>query len=245
MPFYQSDGLELGYRSIGSGPAIVLIHGWGANGSEWDAAGWVSLLAAGRRLLIPDVRGHGSSAKPHEVQQYQPNTLALDVARLLDVAGEAEADLFGYSMGATIALWATVAIPNRVRSLIIGGVGGGAVEETIALGLALRGRGPMTERARTYAEYAREIGETDLEALGACLETGLPLPPPIELAVFGGEALIVAGDQDRRRDTTESLSGFLPGGRLLLLERADHMGAFADPRFKRAVGEFLEEVSPP
>lgn len=244
MPFFESQGLDIGYRSVGAGPAIVLIHGWGANGGEWESAGWVSLLATRRRVLVPDVRGHGTSSKPHDVRAYRMQALAADIVALLDAAGEPEADLFGYSMGAAIALWTTVAVPNRLRSLIVGGVAGGTPEETQALGRALRGTGPMTDRARDYRQYALETGETDLEALGACLETGLPLPPGPELAVFGGEALVVAGDGDRRRATTEAISGFLPGGRLLLLDRADHMGAFSDARFKQAAVEFLDEVSP-
>jgi pimeloyl-ACP methyl ester carboxylesterase len=244
MPFYQSQGFDLAYRSIGNGPALVLIHGWGANGSEWETASWVAQLAPGRRLLIPDLRGHGASSKPHDVRDYQPRCLAADVIALLDAAGQAEGDLFGYSLGATIALSTIIAEPNRIRSLIAGGVPGDTVAETAAIGRALRGSAAMSERARTYADYAARMGETDLQALGACLETGLPLPPSSELIAFGGEALIAAGDRDRRRKTTESLARFLPGCRFLLLEGADHMGAFTDARFKRAAVEFLDEVSP-
>jgi pimeloyl-ACP methyl ester carboxylesterase len=244
MPHYQSQGLDLAYRALGRGPALVLIHGWGANGQEWDGAGWVAALRDGRRLLIPDVRGHGASARPHDPAQYDLRALAADVIALLDAEGVSEADLFGYSMGAAVALWITAAVPLRVRSLIVGGVPGGAVEETIALGRALRGQEPLTERARVYADYAREQGETDLEALGACLESGLAVPDGNDLLAFGGEALLVAGDQDRRRTMTESLLAFLPGGRFLLLDHADHMGAYADPRFQEATVAFLDEVSP-
>lgn len=244
MPTYQSHSLTLAYREIGEGPALVLVHGWGANGREWDDYGWTEALATGRRLLIPDMRGHGQSAKPHEPEAYRGDALAADVVALLDAAGEREADLFGYSMGASIALWTVALEPDRIRSLVAGGIPGAHPADAADLGRAIRGRAPMSERAARYRDDAARMGETDFEALGACLEaTGLAPPPCPELAIFGGEALIAAGDRDRRLNLTEQIAGCLPGGRFLLLDGADHMGAFGDPRFMRAAQEFLAEVS--
>lgn len=244
MPDYRSQGLSLNYRDTGRGPAIVLIHGWGANGREWESAGWVAALAAERRLLIPDVRGHGGSARPVDAQAYRMESLAADVIALLSAAGEPEADLLGYSMGAAIALWATVLAPRRVRSIIAGGVSGSGAAEAQAIGLALRQQGPLSGRAARYRDFAASMGEHDFASLGACLEGGLMPPPCPELAVFGGEALLVAGDQDWRAEGTEQVAGCLPGGRFMLLDGADHMSAFTDLRFKRAAVEFLAEVSP-
>jgi pimeloyl-ACP methyl ester carboxylesterase len=245
MPLYQSHGLTLAYHEMGKGPALVLVHGWGANGREWDDFGWTAPLAADRRLLIPDVRGHGESARPHEVAAYRGEALAADMIALLETAGEEQADLFGYSMGASIALWTVVVAPDRVRSLVAGGVPGANPEDAAELGRAMRGHGPITERAARYRDDAAARGETDVQALGACLEAGIGPPPCPELALFGGEALLAAGDRDRRRELTERISGCLPGGRFVLLEGADHMGVFGDPRFHRAAREFLAEVSPP
>lgn len=245
MPVYRSEGLLLSYRDAGVGPVVVLIHGWGANGREWDVAGWTSVLAPGRRLLIPDLRGHGASSKPHEAEAYRMKALARDMLALLEAAGADQADLLGYSMGGGIAIWTAVLAPNRVRSLISGGVvGSDAAEVVAAMGRELRGQGALSERAARYRDYAATMGEHDLQALGACLEAGLSPPPCPELAIFGGEALMVAGDRDWRREATEHMAGCLPGGRFLLLDGADHMAAFADPRFKRAAVEFLAEVSP-
>jgi hypothetical protein len=88
------------------------------------------------------------------------------------------------------------------------------------------------------------MGVSDFEALGACMETGLQPPPCMELAVYGGEALMVAGDGDRRRVPTERLAACLPGGRFVLLDGVDHMGAFLDVRFHHAARDFLDAVSP-
>jgi pimeloyl-ACP methyl ester carboxylesterase len=240
---FESQGVELSYRTIGNGPALVLIHGWGANGREWDEVGWPEALT-GRTLLIPDVRGHGLSGKPHDSSSYTMDTLAADLIGLLDAVGESSADVFGYSMGGTIALWAAVLEPSRVRSLLAGGVADATSRETSELGRALLGQGPTTDRVERYRAYIKKVGNNDTEALVACLDAGLVAPECPELAVFGGEALLAAGDLDRRRDTTERLAGCLPGGRFLVLDGADHMGGFEDPRFKAAAAAFLDEVSP-
>jgi pimeloyl-ACP methyl ester carboxylesterase len=240
---FTSGGIQLSYRSVGSGPAVVLIHGWSANGDQWKDVGWLNTLL-GRRLLIPDLRGHGASGKPHDSKAYRMDALASDVFALLDAAGEAEADVFGYSMGGTIALWTTVLGPSRVRALIAGGVADASGEETAALGRELAGEAPPSARSERYRAYIEKIGKNDMEAVLACLAAGVPAPQCQELAVFGGEALLAAGDLDFRRARTESLAGCLPGGRFLLLDGADHMGGFEDQRFKSAVVEFLDEVSP-
>jgi|SRR5581483_6120202 len=241
---YLADGLLLSYRDLGSGPAIVLIHGWGATGDEWAQHGWIEALP-GRRLLIPDVRGHGGSQGPLDVDGYDMRKLAGDIAALLSAADEEEADIFGYSMGGAIALWVAVSFHLRVRSLIVGAASGRDVESTKAMGRQLRGLEPLSDRARIYRDYAVASGAVDMESLALCMESGLPSPPCAELSVYGGEALLAAGDQDGRASFTEELAGCLPGGRFVLLEGADHLGGFGDPRLKDLVTSFLAETSPP
>ena len=240
---FESQTLQLSYRSVGSGPPLVLIHGWGANGHEWEEVGWLDTLA-GRTLLILDVRGHGASAKPHDSESYRMDALAGDVFALLDAVGEPSADVFGYSMGGTIALWSAVLAPSRARSLSAGGVADATAGDAGGLGRALVGEDPPTDRSERYRAYIERVGNNDMEALVAALNAGVVAPECGELAIFGGEALLASGDLDFRRKTTEHLAGCLPGGRFLLLEGADHMGGFEDTRFKSAVVEFLDEVSP-
>lgn len=240
---FESQGLTLSYRAVGSGPPLVLIHGWSANGGEWDQVGWTDILRE-RTLLIPDLRGHGMSAKPHDSGAYTMQAFGADVVALLDVVDEASADIFGYSMGGTIALWTAVLAPSRVQSLIAAGVADATAGDAASLGRALVGKDPPTDRSERYRAYIEKVGNNDMEALVAALNAGVVAPACPELAIFGGEALLVSGDLDFRRETTERLAGCLPGGRFLLLEGADHMGSFEDARFKSAVVDFLDEVSP-
>jgi pimeloyl-ACP methyl ester carboxylesterase len=239
---FESDGLTLAYGDAGAGPPLVLIHGWGAAGSEWQEFGWVSLLAHRHRLLMPDVRGHGRSDKPHEPEAYRMDALARDVAGLLESASTPKAVLFGYSMGGAIALWTAALWPDRVERLVVGAPSGADPEDAAALGRALRGTGPLAERAGSYRDYALRAPGNDLSALAACLETGLPAPACGDLARYHGPALLAAGERDRRYAATQRLASCLLEARFLSIPGADHMGAFGDHGFKRAVIDFLDDV---
>lgn len=238
----MSDDLLLAYSDLGQGPGLVLLHGWSGNSRLWEAFGWTRHLE-GRRLLALDLRGHGASAKPHEPEAYRMEALAGDVLALLDATGLDEADLFGYSLGALMALWTAVLEPGRVRSLVMGGVND-QPQEWVAQGQALRGKGPMTAGADASRDFARLTPGNDLEALAALLEAG-PCPPPREqLAVFGGEARVVAGTEDDQFGAARRIAECLPGGRFVPIEGTDHNATFGDQRFMEAVLAFLEEVSP-
>src|ERR1700677_2700878 len=108
--FTTWDRLEIAYQRWGaaesSPPPVVLHHGFVADAdSNWVAPGVVdALLAAGRRVVAPDARGHGRSQKPHDPAFYGEQRMARDLAVLLDVIEADEVDLVGYSMGAVGAL---------------------------------------------------------------------------------------------------------------------------------------------
>ena len=89
------------YQDVGSGPAIVLLHGLGATGESYDAI--VDALAPRYRLIVPDLLGNGRSAKP--VMDYTPAALAEHVLELLAAvqAGPVQA-VVGHSLGACVAV---------------------------------------------------------------------------------------------------------------------------------------------
>lgn len=242
--FYESQGFRLGYEEVGDGPPLILVHGWGAAGWEWRQEGWVDSLGKDRRLLIPDVLGHGSSAKPHDLAPYSTTRLGGDMVALLDAVGVERADILGYSMGAAIALAAVVVAPDQVGALIAGGIPPEDASDRVAIARGLRGEGALSDRARSYRDWAAGWPDNDLHALSLSMEAGCSPPDCSELALYGGEALIVAGTRDWRREATERIAGCLPGGRFLAVDGADHMAAFHDARFKAAVTAFLDEVSP-
>jgi pimeloyl-ACP methyl ester carboxylesterase len=121
------DGTEIAYLDEGEGDLVVLLHGFGSQHREnWVETGVVAgLRAAGHRVVAPDARGHGASARPHDPAAYAGNVMVGDARALLDHLGVTErrsVDAVGYSMGSVVAArW--VPEDERVRSVVLGGVG--------------------------------------------------------------------------------------------------------------------------
>jgi 3-oxoadipate enol-lactonase len=97
----------------GDGPALLLLHGFG--GAAWNFDELAPLLA-GRRLLIPDLPGHGGSAP---LPAPSLAGFADLLAGLLDAEGIAQADVLGHSLGGVVAVRLAVRHPDRVRRLIL------------------------------------------------------------------------------------------------------------------------------
>ena len=130
--FNSWDGTEIAYQEWGDptpSPPVVLHHGFIADArTNWVLTGVVdALLAAGRRVIAPDARGHGRSGKPHDPSAYGEQRMARDLEGLLVATGAERIDLVGYSMGAIVTL-IFASCDARVRRLVIGGVGSGVIE---------------------------------------------------------------------------------------------------------------------
>lgn len=143
MQSFDSDGVRIAYLDEGEGEPILLIHGFASNiGANWIDPQWVrTLTQAGRRVIALDNRGHGESDKLYEPERYGAPEMAEDARRLLDHLGIERADVLGYSMGARIAAFLTFAHPERVRSVIFGGLGINMVRGMI-------GSGPLAKRSK-------------------------------------------------------------------------------------------------
>jgi pimeloyl-ACP methyl ester carboxylesterase len=130
MQRFRNDQIEIAYLDEGEGDPIVLIHGFASTAAiNWVHPGWVTTLTKARRRVIAlDNRGHGASSKPYDPAAYHSATMAEDVRALLDHLGIARADVMGYSMGARIASYLALSHPDRVRSLILGGLGSRLVD---------------------------------------------------------------------------------------------------------------------
>ncbi len=122
--FQGSDGAALAYREIGEGRPLVLIHGFFSTATvNWLRYGHAAAIAArGYRVIMPDLRGHGDSAKPHDAAAYPPDVLTDDAFALIEQLGLEDYDLGGYSLGGRIVvrLLARGAAPGRA---IVAGMG--------------------------------------------------------------------------------------------------------------------------
>src|SRR5262249_50752572 len=98
--FQARDGRRLAYRGLGQGRPLVLIHGFFSTASvNWLRYGHAAKIAArGYRVVMPDLRGHGDSAKPHDASAYPRDVLADDGFALIEHLKLTEYDLGGYSL---------------------------------------------------------------------------------------------------------------------------------------------------
>jgi pimeloyl-ACP methyl ester carboxylesterase len=120
MPRTQPvDGFSLAYDRSGTGPAVVLLHGW--PGSRDDFRMVAPLLTEGADVVVPDLRGFGESDK-HAVdpdEGYSGAAQARSITGLLDELGLGPVVLAGYDIGSRIAQAVAQASPDRVRALVV------------------------------------------------------------------------------------------------------------------------------
>jgi pimeloyl-ACP methyl ester carboxylesterase len=118
--YFDSGGVRIRYVDMGSGPAVVLVHGFtGDIERSWINTGVLANLSTDHRVLAFDLRGHGHSGKPHDPRAY--DEIGLDVIRLLDHTGVKRAHVVGYSLGGIIIAKLLTTHPERFTSALIGG----------------------------------------------------------------------------------------------------------------------------
>jgi pimeloyl-ACP methyl ester carboxylesterase len=245
MATFDSDGVSIHYEEFGSGPPIVLVHGFASNLQDnWELTGWVrKLVSAGRRVIALDCRGHGDSGKPHDPMAYSEGTMSGDVIRLMDHLEIERADLMGYSMGGAIALDLILHKPRRFRRAVLGGVGAllRGVTESTAIADALSTDDPSTISspvARAFRDFAEQRGN-DLKALAACIRRGRARPDAQTLASICMPVLVVVGEKDDLVSGADQLAAAIPGARLITVPVRDHITVVADSRFKEPVLAFI------
>jgi len=246
MPTFSSDGIEIAYIDEGAGEPVLLIHGFASNAAtNWVGTGWVDTLTqAGFRVIAYDNRGHGRSAKLYDLADYGAPTMAEDGRRLLDHLGIARAHVIGFSMGARIAAFLGINHPDRVRSLVFGGLG-------ISMVRGVAGTGPVAQAleapsiddvthptARSFRAFAEQT-KSDLKALAACIRSSRAPITAGELSKLTCPVLVVVGDQDVIGGSASELAALIPGARAVELPGRDHMKSVGDKGFKQAVVEFL------
>jgi pimeloyl-ACP methyl ester carboxylesterase len=112
-----ADGIELNAAVGGSGPLLVLLHGFPQTHLMWRHV--APVLAEHHTVVCPDLRGYGASSKPDAVgpDTYSKRTMAADVVGLADALGFDEFALVGHDRGAHVAFRAGLDHPDRIRHL--------------------------------------------------------------------------------------------------------------------------------
>jgi pimeloyl-ACP methyl ester carboxylesterase len=252
---FSSDGVTISYidqRPEGDSRdvPILLIHGFASNvATNWGDTGWVAdLVKNGYRVTAFDNRGHGQSQKLYALEDYGAPLMAEDARRLLDHLKIPQAHVIGYSMGARIGAFLALAHPERVKSLVFGGLG-------INMVRGMAGTGPIanaleapsiedvkSQAARTFRAFAEQT-KSDLKALAACIRSARAPITAEALSTLSCPVLVAVGENDVIGGSAEELAALIPGAEAFVIEGREHMKAVGDRSFKERVGAFLAAQS--
>jgi len=246
MQSFRHDGIEIAYLDEGEGEPIALVHGFASNAAvNWVFPGWVATLTkAGRRVIALDNRGHGASSKPYDPAAYHSAGMAQDVRALLDHLGITRADVMGYSMGARIAAYLALTHPERVRSVILGGLGSRLVDgvglpQSVAAALEAPSLASVSDpQGRVFRAFAEQT-RSDLKALAACIRGSRQILARADVMAIRMPALVAVGTTDEVAGSGRELAAMLPAGEALDIPGRDHMQAVGDKVFKAGVLAFL------
>jgi pimeloyl-ACP methyl ester carboxylesterase len=125
-----ANGVDLHVEVHGDGDPVLLLHGWPDSSALWRAQ-VPALTAAGYRVITPDLRGFGRSARPEGKENYKLATSVADVAAVLDAVAAPAAHVVGHDWGAGVAWLSAMFLPERVRTLTAVSVPHPAAPDTV------------------------------------------------------------------------------------------------------------------
>lgn len=123
MATLNRNGVNLHYVDEGSGPAILLTHGFGASSRMWE--GQVEAFRDRYRIIAWDMRGHGDTDSPEDPSEYTEPATVADIAAILDACGLDRAVIGGLSLGGYMSLAFNLAHPERTDALMLFDTGPG------------------------------------------------------------------------------------------------------------------------
>jgi pimeloyl-ACP methyl ester carboxylesterase len=238
-----SDGVELAYHEMGEGRPVILLHGLFSDARmNWIKFGHAERIAReGFRVIMPDLRAHGQSGKPHGQDFYPRGILARDLRELVALLGLDDFDLGGFSLGARTTVEA-VGEGMRPRRAVLGGAGLDGLRnwkrrktffvDAIAMFDTVQRGDPhwlsiqfMKSQGVDRVAAARLL-ESFEDAFVAWLEA------------FTMPTLVVCGSEDDDNGSAEELANVLPNA---IFEEVPgtHMSSVTKPQLAEAIAAFL------
>lgn len=259
---YGREGLTLAYDDFGTGPAVVLVHGFPLNRQMWRPQA-MALTAAGFRLIAPDLRGFGESEAG--AGAYSMDTFADDVVALLDHLDVRKAVIGGMSMGGYVLLNLLARHPERVAAPCFIVTRSGADDEIgkakrAAMAEEVKKLGPQVaadvfakvlfaeESLRSKPELVAQVAAWMQQANPGGLSGGLwamrdrPDSTPL-LSQLETPALVIGAAEDRAmaRENFDIFVDQLPQASNCLISDAGHMVNMEKPaEFNACLLKFLQ-----
>jgi pimeloyl-ACP methyl ester carboxylesterase len=239
MPYAKSGDFNIYYEVEGEGEPVTFQHGLTNSLEDWRDFGFIDALKDDNQLILIDALGHGKSDKPHDSKYYGSNS-ARDIIAVLDDLDINTTHYFGYSMGGNIGLRLAFSYPERMKSIIVGGVGPlTAPPSSVPMAFqqltqALEGG---AETFISFVESSSELSPVrkarlmanDFEALLSCFKSiSSPVPDMVnELSQMTIPLLVFVGESDQFFPHEQLREGYknVPDLTFLILPNLDHMQA--------------------
>ncbi len=240
----SSDGVELAWHETGEGRPVILLHGLFSDAPmNWINFGHADrIAAAGFRVVMPDLRAHGLSAKPHSPDHYPPGILVRDLNELVAHLGLAAFDLGGFSLGARTVVQA---IGEGLRP-----------GKAILAGMGLRGLQNWDRRQQFFRDAIANFDTSSrgdphwlaiqfMKTMKVDREAALQI-----LSSFGGmapewlqaitmPALVVCGSEDEDNGSAAELAAALPDAKFVEVP-GTHMSSVTKAELGEEIARFLK-----
>jgi pimeloyl-ACP methyl ester carboxylesterase len=230
----NANGVQLQYYRTGSGPPIVMAHGYYENGRTWGRL--ARDLATDYEVVTYDARGHGQSDAPED--GYGVDDRVADLIGLVDELGLSEPILYGHSMGGSTAAWAATEHAEPLRGLVLEDPAGlhgepeigpeervSIVEDRIADWQELS----LSEIAAEHTEYGEDLAHRIAQARTECQPEIAAIQregfPPLAEAFedITCPTLVLKSDESEDdRAATRAVTDRLSDGRLVHVDEAGH-----------------------
>jgi len=238
-----SDGVELAYHGLGQGRPVVLLHGLFSDANmNWIRFGHAARIAgAGFRVIMPDLRAHGQSGKPHGEQYYPKGILARDLRELVGYLQLTDFDLGGFSLGSRTTVEA-VGEGMRPRKAILGGAGLGGLrnwKRRKDFFIEAIGGFDTIERSDPHWLSIQFMKSQKVDRVAAAqLLESFEDAFTSWLEKFTMPTLVVCGDQDDDNGSAEELANVLPNA-VFREVPGTHMSSVTKPELGEAIARFL------
>ncbi|MBA3511643.1 alpha/beta fold hydrolase [Sphingomonas sp.] len=239
-----SDGTELAWHEVGEGRAVILLHGLFSDAAmNWINFGHADRIAAtGRRVIMPDLRAHGLSGKPHSPDAYPHAILVRDLNELIAHLELADFDLGGFSLGARTVVQA---VGEGLRP-----------GKAVLAGMGLRGLQNWGKRQAFFRDAIAHFDtsargdphwlaiqfmktmKVDRVAVGHVLSSFSDMAPQW-LEAFSMPTLVVCGSEDEDNGSAKELAEALPDARFAEVP-GTHMSSVTKPELGEEIAAFLK-----
>jgi pimeloyl-ACP methyl ester carboxylesterase len=238
-----SDGVQLVYHELGEGRPVILLHGLFSDAdTNWIKFGTANRIATdGFRVIMPDLRAHGLSGRPHEAEHYPRGILARDLRELIALLDLAQFDLGGFSLGARTSVEA-VGEGMRPRRAVLGGAGLEGLKnwkrrktfflEAIELFNQVQRGDPhwLSIQFMKSQSVDRVAAALLLDSFDDVFMTWLE--------AFTMPTLVICGSEDDDNGSAEELASILPDATFREVP-GTHMSSVTKPQFGEEIARFL------